>query len=123
MIKYMLNMSISFVSDLLDMRMFDEGFFEGEDILFCPTQSFEIIKEIFSCQSSQQKTSIMIFFLDKLEWSDISKDLVVDKKIVLPNLLGDQRRLQQILINLVKNSLKFSKDKGYIRIYVAYDNL
>ena len=35
-------------------------------------------------------------------------------------LNGDKIRLQQVLINIVKNSLKYSRDKGTIKIYAAY---
>ena len=39
----------------------------------------------------------------------------------LPDLLlGDQIRLKQILINLVKNALKFTL-KGFVKIIAAYD--
>ena len=38
----------------------------------------------------------------------------------LPSLLGDKVRFQQVLINLVKNALKFTQE-GFIMIESAYD--
>lgn len=38
----------------------------------------------------------------------------------LPKLIGDKRRFQQVMINLVKNAIKFTK-KGEIQIKTCYD--
>ena len=38
----------------------------------------------------------------------------------LPLLVGDKRRFKQVMINLLKNALKFTS-KGYIKIRVGYN--
>ena len=43
----------------------------------------------------------------------------VGKSSVLPKILGDERRFKQVLINLVKNALKFTQ-KGLIEIRLVY---
>lgn len=35
-------------------------------------------------------------------------------------MIGDERRFKQVMINLVKNALKFTS-KGYIQIKASYD--
>ena len=40
----------------------------------------------------------------------------------MPKLMGDERRLKQILINLVKNAIKFTEE-GSIDICVNYSHL
>lgn len=52
--------------------------------------------------------------LDKIVTTGGNETSLPDK------LVGDQVRLQQVLINLTKNALKFTH-RGRITIWVAYD--
>ena len=51
---------------------------------------------------------------------DINVTNSLDSASLMPKLKGDERRFQQVMINLVKNAIKFTK-KGEIQIKACYN--
>ena len=49
------------------------------------------------------------------------KKLIYSINKTMPKLIfGDKMRLQQILINLIKNALKFTSQNGFVKINASY---
>ena len=119
------NLLECFVNDLLDTKMIQNGHFSQNSQAFDPKKVFKLVMEIFKDQAYAQKTELRL--LIESSNPDHGEDYEhqsmregndhIDQS--LPILVGDKRRLLQVLINLIKNSLKFTYD-GEIVICVAY---
>ena len=48
------------------------------------------------------------------------QDILLEKATMPNELFGDVLRLKQVLINLIKNALKFTR-QGTVKIFAAYD--
>lgn len=76
----------------------------------------ELIPEIFNLRENLEQVSKMFIALAKERDIDLSLDIGPE---VPTALNGDALRLRQIMVNIVGNAMKFSPDKGLVRIQVT----
>lgn len=102
------------IEDLLDLSRIQTGKLDYRYKICDITPSLELLKNTF-LQVAQEK--------------NIKINLIIKEK--LPEIYADSRRIEQILSNLVSNSLKFTSQGGMIEVEAAviddneieYDNL
>ncbi len=90
---------LSVVNGILDMSKMESGGFEISAESFVPREA------IMSC------CNLMAL---KAREGDI--DLVVNLPDDLPDMVGDQRAVKQILLNLLSNSIKFTESGGSVTV-------
>jgi len=91
------NHLLSLINDILDYSKIEAGKMELEENNFYFRNIFSFIKKIYEIEI--EKKGLKLIF-------DLSEDLPA-------NIVGDELRIRQILINLISNALKFT-DKGKI---------
>ncbi len=92
---------LQLINDVLDMSKIEAGRFELNDQVFSPSELVEITLSMVETEAQQ-------------------KGVVVSSEIdpLLPRqLIGDRQRLQQVLLNLVANAVKFT-DAGSVTVKV-----
>ncbi len=92
------------VADLLTLSKFDVG-------------SIEFNYERFSFERSIQD----IYSAMLLEAQKHGHEFTVDVPAPLPDIVGDRSRLEQVLINMVTNAVKYTPDGGKIELTVSSD--
>ena len=141
----------SFVEDLLDLRTMRDGVFSLVQEPFNPSEVIELVFSVFKPQAdaknikldfqlvqnlpqlSQESTAVMnqqhrsddIAATSDCLPTNRGNSILVDdvgKISELPKILGDERRFKQVLINLVKNALKFTLS-GSITIKACYESV
>ena len=114
------------VNDLLDIKMIEKGVFEPTYDNFSLKETLKFVLQMFSEQSKLTQNEVSHQALEPkslLEAYDMSYDVIMLEKAAMPEVLyGDVMRLKQVLINLIKNSLKFTKH-GTVKIFTAYDKV
>ena len=106
----------SFVNDLLDLRQMKLANFCLEYKPFDLISTLRNIAEIFEPQIMQAKVKFVIHVQGvRLWYEDVNSC-----SQLLPRLIGDERRLKQVLINLIRNAMKFTQ-KGQVSISASYN--
>lgn len=93
---------LGIINDILDYSKIEAGQLELKDRVFRLDEMFDRVMDVFVNQAAEKGIELLV---------DIDKDT--------PRILhGDSLRLQQILTNLIGNSLKFTGSNGIILVSV-----
>ncbi|MFN2354884.1 MAG: response regulator, partial [Desulfopila sp.] len=93
---------LGIINDILDYSKIEAGQLELKDRVFRLDEMFDRVLDVFVNQAAEKGIELLV---------DIDKDT--------PRILhGDSLRLQQILTNLIGNSLKFTGSNGIILVSV-----
>ena len=125
-----LNLLLCLVNDVLDIKMIEQGQFKTKTEAFCIKNILSFTVAMFYPQSKAQSTTVSAQTISTSDFEMLvhhgyenysENEILPLKEALLPErIVGDHIRLKQILINLVKNALKFTK-KGNVKIVAAYD--
>jgi len=94
------------LNDILDFSKIEAGKMELESAPFILNNMMVKVTDIFITQASEKNIELI---------------LDIDTNIPL-TLIGDELRLQQVLINLISNALKFTSENGLITIGVSLNS-
>ncbi len=94
---------LAIINDILDLSKINSGNFSIEKSSFNPIETFEQTAELFAAKASE-KDHDFIFKLDKN---------------IPPCLIGDKTRIQQVLVNLLGNAVKFTDVGGKVTFAIS----
>ena len=126
-----LNFMQAFVDALLDLRMLREGAFQLTMASFNPKSIVELCYRIFKPQAAARNLAFNYQICERLApppapqgnqsefsgddfpspriYEDLNEESEAAHQLNLPILIGDERRFKQVMVNLIKNALKFTQ--------------
>jgi len=90
------------VNDILDLAKIQENKVELEEIEFDPFEVFESAIESYAARADEKNINLLLF---------------IDPHIT-KTLLGDPTKINQVLVNLISNAIKFTPEDGVIEVRV-----
>lgn len=103
------NLLICIVNDLMDLKLLENKEYVARKEEFALDSVFQFIQTMFAQQAELQKSTIKLEVMSN------------DGRRLPELLIGDKPRLKQVLVNLVKNALRFSYGKD-VTIRATYDD-
>ncbi|HOE09449.1 MAG TPA: histidine kinase dimerization/phospho-acceptor domain-containing protein, partial [Treponemataceae bacterium] len=104
-VKFSADVLLNLANDVLDLSKLQSGKFNIEIIPFNVAQTAEQVMDLICIEAHNRGLEII---------TDIDYSLPL-------TIMGDPTRTQQIILNLVKNAVKFTK-KGYVQLCVSYNS-
>lgn len=113
----------TFVDGITDLRLLVDGRFSLNLGVFDPQEVLRTVCDIFRHQAEAQKVSLSYEICDRLQLPS-SEDVPLSPPMMmhsLPKLIGDDRRLMQVIFSLVRNVFKSALRGDRVQIRVCYD--
>ena len=94
---------LTIINDILDISKIENGSISLEEVYFNPMEEFENVIESYAANASKK---------------DIDFSLWIDPNFSSLLLRSDPGKIKQVLINLISNAVKFTKNKGAIDVII-----
>ena len=97
---------LDIINDILDVSAIEAGKAELSESVVSMKNISETVQSLISQRAMQGKVSVS---------AEIDNDA--------PELIADERRMKQILLNLVSNAVKFTNENGHVKIKYSVDEM